>query len=513
MITHILNVWTAELPGDSPCGEDMAFSPEFEALKNEVEKDTSLHSGGGTDWEAVRNMTADVLSTRSKDLWVLVYALQAVYRIDGLAEYPEALACLNDILEKHWDELYPLPNRMQRRMAPLQWLQTRLMHSADGTGFSGEKPEVVALLKAQIIRLQTFLEAKSEDHAPTFTAVFNNSTSTTEASDEHDAEGESTPVVPAASSLTPSLTRMDADGRVPSAVLPQLVRNVMEQTRQLAGHFLSLNPLDERAYQLHRTALWSTLLYLPPADNAGLTQMSSGVPADKAQSYVAALEGRQYEQVLPFLERSAAKSPFWLDGHYMVARCLEALGATVAHNCVKNMLAQLLTRFPELPTYKFKNNEPFASPKVVPWLETIQPSSIAPVHGIAGRSPSADANEEEARLQEAVALCMEEDFQSGLRRLGSVPPGRCRAAVQHGLLLARYCLAVGKKTAALRVLQELYRQMEQWNLLDWEPELSARIIVLLLSVPAGPRGADAEELSRRLHWLSLDTAVGVLQET
>lgn len=307
---------------------------------------------------------------------------------------------------------------------------------------------------------------------------------------------------------------MDADGRVPPTVLPQLVRNVMDQARQLAGHFLSLDMRDERAYQLHRTALWSTLLHLPPADNAGLTQMPCGVPGEKAQAYASAIENKQFENALPRLERSAAKAPYWLEGHYMVARCLEALKATAAHNSVKSALAQLLGRFPELLTYKFKDGEPFAPARIVPWLEALQQGqpSGQPQVPPPGRAPAAENGEEEARLQEAIALCIEEDFHAGLRHLGNVPAGRNRSTILHGLLQARYCLAAGKKSAARRLLQALYGQLEQWDLLDWEPELSARIITLLLTAQTKPGGPETEEMSRRLHWLSLDTAVGVLQE-
>lgn len=518
MIQHILDTWRTALPGNG-CGEDISYSPEFEALKEEVEKDTSLHVTEGTDWSVVRHLSGELLSTRSKDLWVLVYAVQAVYHLEGFSAWPEALACLNELLEKYWDTIYPLPNRMQRRMAPLQWLHARLSHCAGDTGFSSEKPEDVTLVKAQLTRLDALLEPRAEDLAPSFISMFNNVTVMAEALEERestDARVGKPAAKPLAASpaLGAAFTSMDADGRVPSSVLPQLVRNVMEQARQLAGHFLSLNVRDERAYQLHRAALWSTLLHLPPADNAGLTQMSCGVPQEKIQGYVSAVENRQYESALPHLERSAAKAPYWLDGHYMVARCLEALGATAAHNCVKNMLAQLLGRFPELLTYKFKDGSPFASPKVLPWLESLhsaQPGGMAQAIA-SGRPSTVEGKGEEARLQEAIALSIEEDFHAGLRHLGVVPAGRNRAAVLHGLLQARYCLSAGKKPAAQRLLQALYNRLEQWDLLDWEPELSARIITLLLSAHSKPRGAEAEELSRRLHWLSLDTAIGVLQD-
>jgi type VI secretion system protein VasJ len=307
---------------------------------------------------------------------------------------------------------------------------------------------------------------------------------------------------------------MDKDGRVPAGVLPQLVRNVIENARQLAGHFLSMNATDERGYQLNRAALWSTLQQLPQTDAAGKTQLTSGVPADKMQAYVAAVDGKQYAEILPPLERSAGKAPFWLDGHFMVVRCLEGLEAHVAASVVREALSALLKRFPELLSYKFKDNTPFASARVLPWLETLR--APTPVGSFApGVNPGAfgpEGSEEETRLQEALACNTEKDFQSGLRRLGTVPAGRSRSAVLHGVIQARYCLMAGRKKAAAQLLSAVYLQMEQWNMLDWEPELTARILALLLSSQPQQRGGATEDMLRRLHWFNLDTALSVSQE-
>ena len=49
MVKHLVKAWKAALPENGPCGEDVSFSPEFEALRNEVEKSTSLHATEGPD--------------------------------------------------------------------------------------------------------------------------------------------------------------------------------------------------------------------------------------------------------------------------------------------------------------------------------------------------------------------------------------------------------------------------------------------------------------------------------
>ena len=376
-----LSLWVKPLAADNFCGEDASFSEEFEALKAEVDKDTSIHAAGSTDWVIVLRMATEFFSGKSKNLWALAYAVYAYFQVNGLSGSSAAFATLTEILTTYWDWLYPLPERMQRRLAPLQWLCTRMETSARSTGFIGESPQSISALKVECERLQNVLNLKMGDSAPSFMVIFSKipMMGTIEPNDEGALPSTAPPGFTASDirPITSVLTELNADGRVPGGVLPQLIRNVMEQSRQLAGHLLSLNIQDERAYQLHRTALWGTLLQLPQSDHVGKTQLSCGVPTDKIQAYSAALDNKQYADVLPNLERSAAKAPYWLEGHYMVARCLEGLGATAALSCVRNALGQLLGRFPELQGYKFKCGTPFAPSKIVPWLETLSPVPLS----------------------------------------------------------------------------------------------------------------------------------------
>jgi type VI secretion system protein VasJ len=66
--------------------------------------------------------------------------------------------------------------------------------------------------------------------------------------------------------------------------------------------------------------------------------------------------------------------------------------------------------------------------------------------------------------------------------------------------------------AAERLLYALYHQMEAWNLLDWEPDLTARLLALLLSAQSKPCSEATEGMLRRLHWLHLDTALSIVQK-
>lgn len=207
------------------------------------------------------------------------------------------------------------------------------------------------------------------------------------------------------------------------------------------------------------------------------------LPQDKALAYAAAVDARQYEGVLPQLERSAAKAPFWFDGHHLVVRCLDALGIEEARDLVCEILSCFLRRYPELTGYKFHDGTPFASPATIQWLQELRRKQLG---GEASPAPEDAGEEERARrdellLGEALALAGEQDFESGLACLGSGVGGKCRQAVLHGILQARYCLRAGRTKAGRELLLALYDRLEQWNLLDWEPELGAQIISLLIS--------------------------------
>jgi type VI secretion system protein VasJ len=514
-----MKVWGSSLSEGSPCGDDCSFSPEFEAIRAEVEKDTSLHAGGATDWVIVSRLATEFLASQSKDLWILVYAVYAEYRVKGLDACPAAFDALRTILHIWWDCLYPAPGRLQRRLAPLTWLCTRMEHAAETTSFMDGSSSAIHNLRSEFAKLQAILDEKGGEAAPSFIGIFAkipenfSSAPPTDAASSGTVSTQTAPHYTIPPSIAANFADMDKDGRIPPAILPQIIRNILEQARHLAVHFLSLSVTDERTYLLHRAALWGTLLQLPQADANGQTQLSCGIPPDRIQAYITAVDSKQYADILPQLERSAGKAPFWLDGHVMVTRCLEGLEAFRAAACVRETLTVLLQRFPELLSYKFRDNAPFASPKSLSWLESLcasvplgKPAS-API-----RTTSSNEAGEDERLQESVALGMAEGFQTGLRRLGIIPAGRNRAAVLSGIVQARYCIAFGKKNTAARLLSALYRQMEEWNLLDWEPDLTARILALFFSLQPKQRSEAAEDMMRRLHWLSLDTAFNVLQE-
>ena len=513
----VFQTWVSPLGEDSPCGEDISFSDEFESLKEEAEKEGSLHGGRSTDWALVLRMASRILADRSKDLWVLCYGVVAAYETQGPVSCAAALSALSCLLHEHWGELHPGTARIQRRIAPLAWLAKRLESRLSSVAKEAEQPAIAALHK-ELVKIQAILNARVGGKAPPFAGLLpspQTETGPPGSPSQHTTITDgvlSEPSIPSAQSAPPDdlLVALEGDGRVSAAVLPRLFRTTQDQCRQLATHFSSLEPQDWRVILLNRAALWCTIDQLPPVDTTGVTQLRP-VPLERVQGYSAAVEARKYIEILPQLEGSAGKAPFWFDGHFLVARCLEGLEAHGALLILRAALAQFLARFPDLVRYKFQDGTPFASPRTMQWLDALD-ASFAGSAALRMSVGSGESAREQEMLDESLAMNAEKGFQAGLAHLEKYPAGRSRAAIRQGFLMARYCMAAGNRKAAVRLLQSLYAQLEKWELLDWEPELSAGIIALLVSLRPKEKGEAAATMMGHLHRLHLGTAVSAFKD-
>ncbi len=501
--------WTKELPDGTACGsENILFDPEFEALQNEVNKNDALQPDSRTDWALVLEMATELLAKRVKDLWVFCYGSRAVYEQEGLSGLTASLEITTRYLTSCWEELHPSASRMPRRAAPFLWLVARLENLMPANAFPVEKQETYEGFRQALQALQQVLDEHMGENAPSFRNILRAIPQKREAPPEKPAASASpvpTPPTPLPSGSAGIVTSLNSDGRVPDSILPQLLRATMEQAQQLGAHFLSQDIRDWRVYLLHRAALWTTVVQLPPANGEKVTQLRMVLPQDKALAYAAAVDNKQYESILPQIERTASKAPFWFDGHHLVVRCLDALGIHDARDIVCRILCAFLQRYPALPGYKFHDGTPFASPDTAQWLDSLRnKESAATEKHVTHAGDAEQAQREDQRLEQAVAIAEEQNFEKGLASLGPGASGKSRQAILHGLLLARYCLRAGRPQTGRELLLELYARLEQWGVLDWEPELGAQILTLLIQ-SGGDKGQDG--LRRRLYSLQAATAI------
>jgi type VI secretion system protein ImpA len=129
-----LTTLTAPLSEISPCGEDMLFSPEFDAIQHARRfDDPSLDQGEWVteikeaDWSFVVERSARLLATQTKDLRLAAWLTEALALEEGVKGLTQGYALLTALSERYWEQLHPLPDGddSEYRLGNIVWLAAR----------------------------------------------------------------------------------------------------------------------------------------------------------------------------------------------------------------------------------------------------------------------------------------------------------------------------------------------------------------------------------------------------
>ncbi|WP_426195199.1 type VI secretion system protein TssA [Massilia sp. DWR3-1-1] len=122
-----------------PCGEDLAFSSELDAIgRARQADDPSLEQGAWVttlkeaDWKFVAAGCSRLLKSRSKDLRLAVWLAEASAKTASLRGLGEALLVTAGLCQRYWDALYPLADEggHEQRIGNLSWIAARVAQLA-----------------------------------------------------------------------------------------------------------------------------------------------------------------------------------------------------------------------------------------------------------------------------------------------------------------------------------------------------------------------------------------------
>ncbi|WP_116792381.1 type VI secretion system protein TssA [Achromobacter dolens] len=122
------------IPGEAPCGADMVFSAEFDAIR-EARRQDDPHLDQGdwvidikeADWPQVIRICTEVLTQRSKDVRVAAWLAEAWAKTRGFAGLRDGFLLVDGLCRRYWDGLHPVPDEgdVQQRVGNLAWLLSR----------------------------------------------------------------------------------------------------------------------------------------------------------------------------------------------------------------------------------------------------------------------------------------------------------------------------------------------------------------------------------------------------
>ncbi|OKY76361.1 MAG: hypothetical protein BM485_03740 [Desulfobulbaceae bacterium DB1] len=124
----------APLTGDNPAGDDLRYSPVYDAIKEARRADDTLDRGDwqrelkSSDWEAVIKLSLTALATQTKDLQIAVWLTEALTKTDGFSGFAGGTRIITGLLKNFWETLYPAidDGDLDYRCGPLEFANDKI---------------------------------------------------------------------------------------------------------------------------------------------------------------------------------------------------------------------------------------------------------------------------------------------------------------------------------------------------------------------------------------------------
>ncbi|MBT4448241.1 MAG: hypothetical protein HOC92_00880 [Gammaproteobacteria bacterium] len=258
------------------------------------------------------------------------------------------------------------------------------------------------------------------------------------------------------------------------------LRQLQAASRDIAAFWVNQKLSDPRSYRLTRVASWMVVENAPPA-NEGVTQILPPA-AERLKFFETTLQKAEHSTLVVELEKTLARSPFWLDGHFLVVKALRALGTEYdkAAKTVIRETANFLNRLPEMMELSFSDQTPFASDQTRMWLDAeVLISSAA--GDSAGASTGDAAESWDVALAEAgkKAASGETEQAVSIMQQGLQQAGQQRDQMYWRCALAQLLMQLGDAVPAANILEQICMQLDEEQLSIWEPKLLAHTYNLL----------------------------------
>jgi len=498
----------------SPCGENIRYEAVFEGLEAELAKQESL-SSEVVDWKHVSELSSNILKNSSKDILVGAYLTQSLLITEGYSGLAVGLKILNDMVDKHWDCLFPPAKRMRARATAITWLAERAgAYIADKVPKAADAEAVVDAAK-YIRTLDTLLAEKMGDAAPVVADLsrpLKNYKQSADAEMAHAAApaAETAPAAqdqvatdaPAAPVATSTARAKPAKTTAAVAEVGEIAsdndaKKILKQTqdtiRSVSNYWAGKKLSDAKAYRIARVANWMLIEAAPPA-NEGITQVMPPA-ADRIKNFESQISKAEYSAVLPELEKTLARAPFWIDGQNMVVNVLRAMGGEYekAANAVIGELRHLLHRIPEILELSFSDQTPFVADQTKMWLESEVLTSAST--SSTSSSASGGSNAWDDALVAARKKSASGDKEAAMKIFndGIASASQIRDKFYWRCALAELLLQTGEAAASSNLLKPMTEQVEDCRLAEWEPDLLSKIYKLLYQSYRKQQGKKKED--------------------
>jgi type VI secretion system protein ImpA len=172
------------ISSQSPAGESLRYSMVYDSIKAARREDDADAPQGiwqtklkKADWQTVKTICLETLESRSKDLQIGAWLLEACIHLDGFVGLADGLHVLTVLCETFWDTLHPPldPDDPDYRFGPIAWIDEKLTltlklvpitspHTGDAPSYSWADWEAAMFQSKHAVREKTPSKKATGDH-------------------------------------------------------------------------------------------------------------------------------------------------------------------------------------------------------------------------------------------------------------------------------------------------------------------------------------------------------------
>ncbi|HTZ90238.1 MAG TPA: type VI secretion system protein TssA [Alloacidobacterium sp.] len=457
------------IPGDNPSGASLRYEKVYDQIKEaRTEDDDTLPSGAWerqvkkADFALVIKLAGEALATKSKDLQLAAWLCEAHVKKEGLSLIEPCFKLMLDLQEQFWDTLYPEIDDGDAglRAMPIEWAANRTSAIVRESPITKKGLNFFQYKESRTVGYEGDAEASDSKREARRQAIEDGKTT----GEEFDAAFAATPKAFYAGlhdSLQSTLTTLDSlqefseqkygdDG--PSF---SKLRTAIEEVDQVVNSLLA----EKRKLEPDPVAEEPSEGQEEEAETEEGVDALVPVQAKKGKLVFAGSIAMKNGDLV------SAKPTDWDDAVNRIREC--AL---------------------------FIQEERPASPTAYLLQAVVQLGEMREQDDLAREMIR------QGQLPQAIQLLLRDAAQQ--------PNGRAR--FQRRLHIAQLCVDAGEKRVAIRVLEELVKEIEERKLEEWEAgEMIARPLALLLKCVDPDDESRREELFSRLCRIDPITALNV----
>lgn len=466
----------APIGGANPAGADISYDSDFETIKAEIDKLSSVDNLEPA-WGKIEQLAAALTAQKGKDLRVVSWMTVAKVKTSSWRGFAESLVLCHGLASSYWDTMFPEARRARARVNAIAWMADMVsqhMMAKDVTLADGDAVRTCDEVLSELDRILAEKLGDAYGGPGQLRPLLRNKVAAIpvpppEVSAE-EAAAQATAAVQTESPVAPA-----------APTSPEEVEAAVDANSRIlcecAAILRAADPSRPWAYTLQRKGAWVVLQQAPPAQD-GRTVIP---PPDGA--LIAELnelhDGGKWSELLMAAEGQIPSYLFWLDLHRYVAVAMDNLGPqfVAAREVVGRELASFVNGMPELTSIGFADGTPFADAATQNWLAEELPKYGGGGGSAVAAAISAEDEEIASRFEEAKKLVEGGKVAEGLA-IGVALADRsadARLRFRARLSVGKMALDASKPELARGMFEHLMGDVERHGLETWEPATCATL--------------------------------------